>query len=30
MSMDHRERQRWVAQVSRMNERFNEESAARK
>jgi hypothetical protein len=27
MSMDHHERQRWVAQVSRMNERFNEESA---
>ncbi len=24
MALDHRERQRWVAQVSRMNERINE------
>lgn len=23
MSLDHRERQRWVAEVSKINERFN-------
>lgn len=26
MGMDHRERQRWVAEVARINERINEES----
>ena len=26
MSLDHRERQRWVAEVSQINERLNEES----
>ena len=25
MSLDHRERQRWVAEISRMNERVNEQ-----
>jgi hypothetical protein len=25
MAMDHKERQRWVAEVSRMNERLNEQ-----
>lgn len=29
MGMDHRERQRWVAEVSRMNERINEQGATR-
>jgi hypothetical protein len=27
MSMDHRERQRWVAEVAKMNTRINEASA---
>jgi hypothetical protein len=26
MGMDHRERQRWVAEIARINERINEES----
>jgi hypothetical protein len=26
LGMDHRERQRWVAEVARMNERINEEA----
>jgi hypothetical protein len=30
MGLDHRERQRWVAEVARMNERINEESARRR
>jgi hypothetical protein len=25
MAMEHRERQRWVAEISRINERLNEE-----
>ncbi|MFP2928736.1 DUF6760 family protein [Pyxidicoccus sp. 3LG] len=25
MSMDHRERQRWVSEVSQLNERMNEQ-----
>lgn len=29
MSLPHRERQRWVAEVARMNERVNEASARR-
>ncbi len=29
MGLDHRERQRWVAEVARMNERINEEAARR-
>ena len=29
MSMDHRQRQQWVAEVSRMNERLNELSGRR-
>jgi hypothetical protein len=29
MNLDHRERQRWVAQVARMNERINEEAGRR-
>ncbi|APR87699.1 hypothetical protein A7982_13048 [Minicystis rosea] len=29
MSMDHRERQRWVAEVARMNEQRNEEGSRR-
>lgn len=27
MSMEHRERQRWVAEAARINERLNEEMA---
>lgn len=27
MRLDHRERQRWVAEVARMNERINEASS---
>jgi len=30
MQLDHRERQRWVAEVSRMNERLNAGSGARR
>jgi hypothetical protein len=30
MSIDHRERQRWVAEVSRMNERLNEQMKRRR
>jgi hypothetical protein len=29
MRLDHRERQRWVAEVARMNERINEEAVRR-
>jgi hypothetical protein len=29
MRLDHRERQRWVAEVARTNERINEASARR-
>jgi hypothetical protein len=29
MSIDHRERRRWVAEVSRMNEQLNEQWARR-
>jgi hypothetical protein len=29
MSLDHQERQRWVAEVARMNERINELSTRR-
>jgi hypothetical protein len=29
MSMDHRERARWVGEVARMNERINEQAARR-
>lgn len=29
MSMDHRERQRWVAEIARMNELKNEQGARR-
>ncbi len=28
MSLDHRERQKWVAEVSRINQRLNESSKA--
>jgi hypothetical protein len=30
MAIDHRERQRWVGEVSRMNERLNEQMKRRK
>jgi hypothetical protein len=30
MAMDHRERQGWVAEVSRMNERLNELSTRKR
>jgi hypothetical protein len=30
MGLDHRERQRWVGEVARMNERINEEAVGRK
>ena len=29
MSLDHRERQRWVAEVARMNVQINDEAARR-
>ena len=28
MQLDHRERQRWVAEVARINQRINEEGSA--
>jgi len=28
MSLDHRERQKWVAEISRINQRLNESSKA--
>jgi hypothetical protein len=30
MSMDHGERQRWVAEIARVNERLNEERSHRR
>jgi len=30
MAMDHRERQRWVSEVSQMNERLNEHGKQRR
>ncbi|MBV9773026.1 MAG: hypothetical protein JO040_03715 [Gemmatimonadetes bacterium] len=30
MAMEHRERQRWIAEISRINERLNEEQGRRR
>ncbi|WP_432194832.1 DUF6760 family protein [Streptomyces sp. bgisy027] len=30
MQLDHRERQRWVAEIARINERLNEQGGARR
>jgi hypothetical protein len=30
MQLDHRERQRWVAEVARINERLNESGGTRR
>lgn len=30
MQLDHRERQRWVTEIARINQRLNEQSGARR